>query len=214
MSTPPTRPAPAGRPTGAVSRQPAPRPALPPTTPPQPCQPPFLPCAPPEKGVGDPREGRGYPPEGAHAPTEPRRDPPEGRRDPRKGREHPPEGIPIPSDAPARGIRGSARGKGGYRDTLLRPVLGHQRGAATLGRVAGYPFIPQSGASEGRGGARKGTGGGNTEFRDPAMPSVPESRWGICRGTGGRRGTLVRRLEHKDVQPGVFLRKFAVRGAA
>ena len=157
MSTPPTRPAPAGRPTGAVSRQPAPRPALPPTAPPQPCQPPSLPCAPPEKGVSDPREGRGYPSEGVHDPTEPRRDPPEGRRDPRKGREHPPEGIPIPSDAPARGIRGSARGKGGYRDTLCRPILGHRRGTATLGRVAGYPFMPHAGASEGRAGEIQGS---------------------------------------------------------
>ena len=150
MSTPPTRPAPAGRPTGAVSRQPAPRPALPPTAPPQPCQPPSLPCAPPEKGVSSPRKGRRHPPEGAHAPTEPRRAPPEGRRDPT-------EGIPIPFDAPAWGIRGSARGKGGYRDTLCRPILGHRRGTATLGRVAGYPFMPHAGASEGRAGEIQGS---------------------------------------------------------
>lgn len=91
-------------------------------------------------------------------------------------RRDPPEGIPIPFAAPVWGIRGSEWGKGGYRLTLPRPVLGYRRGTATLGRVARYLSCPDLGHRRGVAvqGSRAGRGGkGGGSLIDAAAAKTP-----------------------------------------
>lgn len=156
MSTPPTRPAPAGRPTGAVSRQPAPRPALPPTPRRSPASRP--PCPAPRQKRVSATLGRVVDtlprvptPQRSPAATLRRVAETQGRgantlrrvspypsmppRGASKGRRGEREGIGIPFCAPFWGIEGALRPSGGWRDTLSCPTPGHWRGGQGKYRV-------------------------------------------------------------------------------